>query len=241
MADFPSPWIHFGGDEVDLRGWNQIPAIADRLHSDGLTNTLELEHNFLRQTSRFITQQGRIPMGWDEIVPAHPEPGTVIFWWRHNKPEMLREALAEGYSVVLAPRTPCYFDYPQNSSFPNTGWKLVNSTDAVYDGPKIPENIPPSQRQQILGVEACLWTERVASTSYLEFMTLPRMPALAEMAWTPDESRNFKDFKQRLKPYLDQYRREGIHYYDGDHPQSSWDEARQSTDGQTVVGSLQLH
>ena len=223
----PSPWVHFGGDEVKSYAWKTNAAVIRKMQQDGLKTTGELEQSFVRHMAGFIRQQGRQPVGWDEIVAAKPAAGTLVFWWRHDKPEVLARALAEGYPVVLTPRDPCYFDYPQNENFPALGRKLYNTLATVYRGPIVPETIPAAQRQQIQGVEACLWTERIATVSYLEFMTLPRLPALAEMAWTPDSGRDFTKFEERLKPFLTQYRQEGIHFYDESNPQLSLRVAKQ--------------
>ena len=53
----------------------------------------------------------------DEIVEAGiPTNRAVVFWWRHDKPQMLTKALAAGYPVVMCPRIPCYFDFVQHDS-----------------------------------------------------------------------------------------------------------------------------
>ena len=213
MEVFPSPWIHFGGDEVDRSQWQ----VSAGLTAEGITRPDQLEGYFVRRMAGFISQQGRTPMGWDEVVAAKPATNTVVFWWRHNKPEVLEEALAAGYSVVLAPRAPCYFDYPQDKTQPSTGWKLWNTPEAVYGGPSLPAGLSRAQRGQILGVEACVWTERIATVPRLEYMLLPRLVALAEMAWTPDEARDFAQFSLRLKPQLDGFRQAGIHFFAPDH------------------------
>ena len=223
MADFPSPWIHFGGDEVNARALNK--------NADATQN---LEHIFDARLARFIRDQGRIPAGWDEILAAAPVTNAVIYWWRHDKPQILAQALAGGYSVVLAPRTPCYFDYPQDATYPPGGWKLYNTLATVYHGPQISKDLPAAQLKQILGVEACIWTERIASESYLEFMTLPRLAAFGEMAWSPDESRDFTQFEGRLKPFLAGYEAAGIHCYDPADPGGSLRNARQKTDTQAA-------
>jgi hexosaminidase len=235
MEIFPSPWIHLGGDEVNRSAWNQNAEVAKKLQAGGLKDTQQLENDFVNRMAGFIQAHGRTPAGWDEIVAAKPASDAVIFWWRHDKPEMLAQALAGGHPVVLTPRSPCYLDYPQDKSYPEIGWKLFNTPEAVYRGPAIPTNIPPAQLKQILGVEACIWTERITTVPYLEFMTLPRLAALAEMAWTPDARRDFAQFNARLKPFLDQYQQLGIHYYDETNPIGSLLEARPLPDAAKVI------
>ncbi len=225
MQIFPSSWIHFGGDEVNRASWNKNPDLIKKLKADGLQNTLQLENRFADHIAKFIQAQGRTPAGWDEIVAAKPVAGTVIFWWRHNKPEMLKAALDGGYSVVLTPRAPCYFDYPQDDSYKKIGWRLVNTPERVYLGPIIPNDVSAAQRQQILGVEGCLWAEHITSVPYLQFMTMPRLAALAEMAWTPDAQRDFAQFSERMKPFFTQYQAQGLHYYDAADPQGSLQKA----------------
>jgi len=226
MELFPSPWIHLGGDEVNLSAWNHNPEVTRKLQSAGLKGTQELEAAVVNHMAGFIQAHGRIPAGWDEIVAGRPPAGAVIFWWRHNQPEMLEQALAGGYPVVLTPRSPCYFDYPEDPSYPETGWKLCNTPAAVYSGPVLPSEIPPAQRKQILGVEGCVWTEHIPTVPYLEFMIMPRLAALAEMAWTPDQRRDVISFNARLQPFLQQYRQAGIHFYDAANPAGSLQEAR---------------
>ena len=221
MDVFPSPWIHFGGDEVNHSQWK----VNARLRAEGVTQPDQLEGYFVRRMAGFISQQGRTPVGWDEIVAAKPATNTVVFWWRHNKPEMLEQALAAGYSVVLTPRSPCYFDYPQDQSYPQIGWKLCNTPEAIYGGPRIPTSVSPAQRDKILGVEGCVWTEHISTVPYLEFMLLPRLAALGETAWTPDARRDFAQFSARLPPFLAQYRQRGIHFFDANNPESSLREA----------------
>lgn len=228
MDTFPSPWIHLGGDEVDCTVWNTDPAVAQKLQADGLKSPQQLEQSFVRRMAGFIHDHGRTPVGWDEVAAAKPVKNTLIFWWRHDRPDVLAAALAGGYDVVLSPRAPCYLDYPQDLTYPVKGRKLFNTLNAVYRGPEIPATITAAARQHILGVEGCVWTERIATTSYLEFMTMPRLAALAEMAWTPEAARDFTRFDACLKPFLQQYRAAGIHYYDETDPAGSLHEAIQA-------------
>jgi hexosaminidase len=222
MKTFPSPWIHIGGDEVNRASWEKNPEVREKMRTTGLASTADLEKYFMNRMGKFVLDHGHTPIGWDEIVAGNPAPGTIIFWWRHNRPDSLAQALAGGYSVVLTPRTPCYFDYPQNKAYPNAAWKLINTPETVYAGPVIPETINAAQRRQILGVEGCLWTERVDTVPYLQFMMMPRLAALSEMAWTPDGRRNFAQFNARLKPFLARLQQQGVRYYDEQDPVGSF-------------------
>jgi hexosaminidase len=233
MMLFPSPWIHFGGDEVDCSSWTQDSTVTNKLQTD---SPKEMESEFEHRMAGFIIAHGHIPMGWDDTVAEGTDRNTVIYWWHHDKPQRLTQALEEGHPVILSPRTPFYFDYPQDKSYPLIGWRLVNTPESVYRGPTVPTNIPPDQLKQILGVEACVWTERIATVQYLEFMTLPRMAALAENAWTPDSQRSFAAFNERMGPILNQYHQAGVSYYNSADPMGSLNEARKFE----AVGSSRL-
>ena len=238
MDVFPSPWIHFGGDEVKSAAWKNLPDAAQKMQAEGFADPHQLENDFVRRMAKFISEHGRTPAGWDEIAAAGTEPGALIYWWRHDKPEVLAQALAAGHPVVLSPRSPCYFDYPQDKSYPQIGWKICNTPEAVYRGPAVPTNLPPAQLKQILGVEGCVWTEHIGTVPYLQFMVLPRMVALAEMAWTPDGQRDFAQFNSRLQPHLDQCRQLGLHFYDEKNPESSLREAKSAAAPQTTASII---
>jgi hexosaminidase len=226
MDIFPSPWIHFGGDEVDCSRWIRDLATADELRTGGASTGEQMEAAFAQRVAGFIAAHGRTAMGWDDMVAGGRLTNTVVYWWRHDKPERLTQALASGHPVVLSPRSPFYFDYPQDKSYPQTGWRLINTLTTVYRGPAVPTNIPSAHLKQIMGVEGCVWTERISTVPYLEFMTLPRMAALAENAWTADDQRNFAKFSARLVPFTDHYRERGIHFYDQSDPSGSLRDAR---------------
>jgi hexosaminidase len=137
-------------------------------------------------------------------------------WWRHDKPEQLKAALAANYKVVLCPRIPLYFDFVQYESHKwGRKWKgKFSDLENVYNFP--PDTLAGFKEfsNQVLGIQANIWTEVIQNNERLDFMTYPRIFALAEASWTKKENKNYDDFLIRLKPLLDFIKSKGIYYFD---------------------------
>ncbi|HVU58678.1 MAG TPA: beta-N-acetylhexosaminidase [Puia sp.] len=216
---FPAHIIHMGGDEVALgiKAWAENPTIRTRMKELGYTDLTQMEHYFLRRVADSLIRLGGTLVCWDEAVTANlPVEKTIITWWRHNLPETLADALGRGYHIILCPRLPMYFDFVQDSTH-RSGRKwggLFNSYLDVYDFPddKMAPGTQPDK--QILGTQANLWTETVASVKRLQFLLFPRIAALAEAAWSTKENKSHSSFDARLKAQLPLYDRSGLYYYD---------------------------
>lgn len=184
---FPGRVIHFGGDEVDA--------------GDG---------EFARRVAQLIRKHGRTPMGWDEVVPAGLDAGTLVQWWRMDKPEVLRSALERGQQVVLSPADRTYLDYPQGLGEPGAPWggNLGGpmSVEKIAAWEPMPAGLDARQQGRILGVEAALWTELVRSESYFEFMLYPRLAAVAEVAWRMQPNTTPAAFAERVAPHVARWR-----------------------------------
>jgi hexosaminidase len=219
-ALFPGPYLHLGGDEVHYgnMSWNTDPAIVAFTRSHGMTNAVELEQYFVRRMAGVIHRLGKTTVGWDEIAGAGVNPAqSVVMWWRHDKPEVLELALQNNYRVVLCPRLPCYFDFVQAAGH-NQGrlWKgKFNTLADVYHFPEPVTDglIPAGKESNVLGVEACLWTEQIQDRERLDYMTYPRLAALAEAAWTPASAKDEAGFMERVHVFLHELDRRHIPYF----------------------------
>jgi len=217
---FPGPYLHLGGDEVWFgnQPWSTDPQIVKFTQDHGMTNALQLEGYFIRRMSAVIHDLGRTPLGWDEITPAGASPDyTAIMWWRHDKTNVVTQALAQGYRVVLCPRLPCYLDHIQDGS-QKTGRRFQGAFNPLEDVYRFPEPvmdtlIPAGAEGNILGIEACQWTEFISDRQRLDYMTLPRLAAVAEDAWTPAARKNLDDFRARTQVFLHELDRRKIPYY----------------------------
>jgi len=225
VALFPTPWIHYGGDEVHFANsqWIDLPEVKTLMAEHGLKDLKEVEHYFNRRMADEIDRLGKKTVAWDEVVDAGIDPDkAIIIWWRHNVPEQLSKALDKGYQVVLSPRRPLYFDFVQHDSHQiGRRWDGFNDLQQVYGYPNFPANYPEQQHGQILGMQASMWTETVQTDERLDFMVFPRLTAIAEAAWTDASNKDFEGYRQRLKPMLERLDVLGINYFDPFNPEET--------------------
>lgn len=211
---FPAPYLDFAGDEVGEDTWKGM-ADVDRLKAEqGLKTTTDVEVYFGRNVIGIIETLGKRPMAWDEQVDAHAPKSVVIQWWRSDRPDVLETAAKEGHDLVISPADELYFDYHQGPGEPGAPWEGnkggPQSIEKMLAWEPVPDSFTPDESERVLGIEGCVWTEFIATERYLQFMTFPRLLALAEIAWRPKGARDDKEFQQRLAPHIEALRAKGI-------------------------------
>jgi len=216
---FPSQMIHLGGDEVHFgnENWNHDADVQALMKNKQLGDLKAVEGYFIRRMADSVMKLNNKVIAWDEATEQNLlVNNTIIYWWRHDKPEQLKLALEKGYPTVLCPRLPMYFDFVQDSTHKyGRRWKGdFNTLERVYQFS--PESIPETanRTKNILGMQANLWTETVTSPQRLDFLIFPRISALAEAAWTESSNKDFKQFDNRLKSHLPLFDKDGLHYFD---------------------------
>jgi hexosaminidase len=198
---FPSKFIHIGGDEVPKKEWKQSPAAQARMKALGLKNEDELQSWFVRQIDTWLTARGRRLIGWDEILEGGLAPGAAVMSWRGEKGGIA--AARAGHDVVMAPGDPTYFDhYQAKGPLEPLAIGGFNPLEAVYAYEPVPAALSPKDAKHVLGSQGQLWTEYMPNGRHVEYMAWPRLCALAEVLWSPRESRNFDAFKARLGLHL---------------------------------------
>ena len=131
--------------------------------------------------------------------------------WRGSKGGI--KAAKMGYDVIMTPNTYMYFDYYQSDSTSLEPLAIGGClpTEKVYQCEPYTD-IPEEAQKHILGVQANLWTEYIATTEYLEYMLLPRMSALSEVQWCQPENKDYDRFKKSLMHSFDIYDAMGMTY-----------------------------
>jgi hexosaminidase len=82
MDLFPSPYIHVGGDEVEKSQWRDSPAVRERARALGIEDPAKLQGYFTQRMARFLQDNGRRLVGWDEILEPGLAQNAVVMSWR---------------------------------------------------------------------------------------------------------------------------------------------------------------
>ncbi|SFG38876.1 glycoside hydrolase family 20 protein [Pontibacter chinhatensis] len=214
VALFPGQYVHIGGDEVDKAGWKKCPKCQQRMADEGLKDEEELQSYFIKRMENYLLTKNRRIIGWDEILEGGLAPQATVMSWRGESGGI--EAAKMGHDVIMTPGSPVYFDHyqagPEGEPLANGGF---NTLKKVYDYEPIPKELTEAEAKHVLGAQANLWTEFITTASYVEYMVLPRMLALAEVVWSPKESRDWVSFNQRLQPQFRAFDQKGLNYSKG--------------------------
>jgi len=195
---FPGEYVHVGGDECLKDNWKTCPKCQARIRNEGLKDEHELQSWVIQRMSRFLAQRGKKLIGWDEILEGGLAPGATVMSWRGMKGGI--EAAKAGRDVVMSPRNPCYLDYRQAADGePKAIGEAVNSLEMAYAFNPIPTELSADEAKHVLGLQGNVWTEYMPNMRHVEYMIWPRAAALAEVAWTPAEQRDWESFSRRVK------------------------------------------
>jgi hexosaminidase len=211
MALFPSRYIHIGGDEVQKDRWKESPDAQAVIRREGLKDESELQSYFIRRMERFINSKGRRMIGWDEILEGGLAPDATVMSWRGEEGGIA--AAKQGHDVVMTPGTYLYFDHYQGD--PNQEPLAIGGMlplEKVYSYNPTPPALNAEENKHILGAQANVWTEYMADTRQVEYMLFPRLFALAEVVWSDQDARSYREFLNRVPPQLARLKRQGVNY-----------------------------
>jgi hexosaminidase len=211
MSLFPDRYIHIGGDEVLLDNWRRCPRCQARIKQLGLKDERSLQSYFVARIGKFLNPKGRDFIGWSEIRTGGLPENALLMDWTGGAVE----AASTGHLVVRTPLEFCYFNFYQstNRAAQPKATAAFLPLHKVYGFEPLAEELDPKWQGLILGPQANLWTEYVPSLSRAEYMLFPRLCALAEVAWSPKETRNYPGFAHRLPTHLQRLDALGVNYH----------------------------
>ena len=200
MALFPSKYIHVGGDEATHTEWEKCPKCQQRIKDNHLKDVHELQSYFIKRIDKFLVSKGRVLVGWDEIMDGGLANDAVVMNWRGI--DIGRKALEQGNPVVLT--SDCYINryqgLPEYEPLANGGYVTLKK---LYHYNLEKENLTPELQKNVLGTQANLWAEFIATPEHSEYMLFPRLLAFSEISWTPDNLKNWDNFVKRTETFMD--------------------------------------
>lgn len=187
----PGPYFHLGGDE------SHVTKKKDFIY-------------FISKVDKIVGKYGKKAIGWDEIVHADIDTTTIPQFW--SNAENAQKAVEKGLKLILSPAKKAYLDMQYDSlSKHGLHWAAYVPVDTAYVW--TPESYAGIPKENVLGVEAPLWSETISNMDELEYLAFPRVIGYAELSWSTEENRDWENYKVRLSnqaPFLD---RMNVKYY----------------------------
>lgn len=209
---FPSEYIHVGGDEVKKNWWNACPHCQARVKKEGLGDMDELQAYFIRRLEKMLNARGRQLIGWDEILQGGLSKTASVMGWRGIGE--VDKSLKEGRATVVACHQGYYIQRSQTKNpFHPQAWPSISTPKSIYEFNPVPDNVTPKEEKLILGIQTSLWSNSMNNENLSDLASFPRNCALSEAAWTPKESKNWKDFENRLNNHLTRLDYLGVSYW----------------------------
>jgi hexosaminidase len=213
----PGPYHDLGGDEVP---------------STVLSQSQYAE--FINKEAGIIQAEGKTVMGWADMAGPGTDiksPSVAEYWNPASGSDpgtvTATEAVAKGMQVIMAPANHTYLDQKYLSGSAGNVPPALGQNWACSSGCDVDQfyNWDPGSYvtgvtdRNVIGVEGAMWSETVANLSQVDYMVFPRLPALAEMAWSPKTDRNstsspaYLDFLSRLAAQGGRYLAAGQNFY----------------------------
>jgi hexosaminidase len=202
---FPSEYFHIGGDECPKVFWKKCPLCQARIKEEHLDENPDhspedcLQSYVVKRVEAMLARHGRKIIGWDEILDGEINPSATVMSWRGEDGGIA--AAQKGHDVIMTPYNGgMYIDYYQGDSKiePVTiGGSSKLETTYAYN--PIPDTLAKlGQGNHVRGVQCNLWAEYLYNDTLREYRYYPRALALAEVAWSPLEKKDYADFCRRL-------------------------------------------
>jgi len=206
----PGPYMHIGGDESHAtKREHYIPFVArvrDIVKSHGKQvigweETAQINMNEKRPEATMQT---------DSKTKASAANAIAQYW---SKKEHALEAVSNGSKLVMSPATKMYLDMQYDSTTKlGQHWAAYIEVDSAYIWDPA-TRVKGITRDNILGIEAPLWTETISNMDEIEYMVFPRIIGLAEIAWSPATGRGWEEYKVRLGNQAARLKALDIDYY----------------------------
>ena len=208
---FPGEIIHIGGDECPRDAWKKCKKCQARMKQENMKEEGELQDYTVHRIEGYLKEKGKRIIGWDEILEGDVSKTAIVMSWRGKTGGI--QGAKRGNEVVMVPNDYAYFDYYQSKDVDKEPFSIGGFVDVAKVYSLDPtEGLTAEEGKKIIGVQANLWAEYITTFSHAQYMLLPRMAALAEVAWTPQADREYSNFLNRAKLLTQRYEALGYNF-----------------------------
>jgi hexosaminidase len=198
----PGPYLHIGGDEA-------------------FSTPPEDYRTFLTRVLPLVGQYGKRAIGWHEIAAVELPVTAIPQYWRVEPAnDGVARAAAAGHQVIMSPADRSYLDMKYDEGSPlGLDWAGLVGVERSYDWDPA-ERLPGVDEESLLGVEAPLWSETLRSLADVQYLTFPRLLAIAEIGWSPRSGRDWSSFRARLAAFGPRWDAQGVNFFRS--PEIDW-------------------
>ena len=206
--------IHVGVDERPKESWEGSPKVIEYMKNNNIASFDELQDDYMNNIITILKKSNKLTAAWNEAaLTPHNDIGSsgsagkidkscIIFAWEH--PDVGLMSARKGFKTVLCPGQTTYFDMAYNNSTYERGicWAATIEVKEVFDWKPV-DGYSSNDLENILGIQAQLWSETITNKSYFDEMINPRLATLAEIAWCSEAKRSWANFRSSLKNNLE--------------------------------------
>jgi hexosaminidase len=194
----PGRYIHVGGDEVEVLTHEQYIGFVERVQD-------------------IVARHGKEMVGWEEIGKARLRATTLAQQWKSDSAVL---ALRSGAKLIMSPSPRTYFDMKYtNATELGLTWAALIEVGDAYNWDPATYQAGVTERD-IVGVEGPIWSETLRNITAVQYLAVPRLPALAEVGWSPQSMRDWESFRVRIAAHAPRWNYLGVNYYRS--PQVPW-------------------
>jgi hexosaminidase len=188
----PGPYFHVGGDEASVTKKEDYIA-------------------FINRFQEIVKANGKRMIGWEEIAQGNINQEAITQHWNLSKYALM--AIEKNSMLIMSPAKKAYLDMSYDSTSKlGLHWAAYIEVDSAYNwNPATLVN--GISKENILGIEAPLWSETISNSDEIEYLTFPRLLGYAEIGWSSDTNRSWDEYKIRLGKHAPRMKAMGIDFY----------------------------
>lgn len=196
---FPSARFHIGGDEAPKHEWKTCPVCQAKMKEEGISRYENLQGYFSAEIAKILKKHGKQPIVWNDSLESDILPEDMqMQYWSVTYNELSAEYVNKGLPWIYSDMFELYLDYPH----------AMTSVKKMYESRIDMGAVPIDGPGNLLGIEACIWTEHITENEKLEMRLFPRIYVAAELAWSGAD--DYSDFESRLIEETQRMEAEGI-------------------------------